>query len=311
MCNASDFAVGAVLGQKKDKELHAVYYASRTLDEAQKNYATTEKELLAVVYAFEKLCEYQVGSRVIVHTDHTAIKYLMQKKDAKSRLLRWILLLQEFDIEIKDKRGVENRVADHLSRIQIEDDVPIDDFFPMEKVYQTDSSFIGDICLTSEKPWIDTKDAMSIDTPDDQTQDTSPTTITFNIKVSVVCNTFHPEHDSLVDKIFGRKVHLVERSLKDRPWYTDIVNYLAVDVEPEELRGYTRKIFLEKLGDIIGTNHISTNISLTGYIDVVLPKLKSQISYTNAMGPTMVDIMQPLNGIKKFSSWILVANHIS
>ena len=98
MCDASDFSVGAVLGQKKDKKVHAVYYASRTLDEAQRNYATTEKELLVVVYAFEKFCQYLVGSRVIVHTDHAAIKYLMQKKDTKPRLLRWILLLQEFDI---------------------------------------------------------------------------------------------------------------------------------------------------------------------------------------------------------------------
>ena len=92
MCDASDFAVGAVLGQRKDKRLHAVYYASRTLDKAQRNYATTEKELLPVVYAFEKFRQYLVGSRVIVRTDHAAIKYLMQKKDAKPRLLRWILL---------------------------------------------------------------------------------------------------------------------------------------------------------------------------------------------------------------------------
>ena len=98
MCDASDFAVGPVLGQKKDKKLQAVYYASRTLDETQRTYATTEKELLVVVYAFEKFRQHLVGSRVIVHTDHAAIKYLMQKKDAKPRLLRWILLLQEFDI---------------------------------------------------------------------------------------------------------------------------------------------------------------------------------------------------------------------
>ena len=88
MCDASDFAVGACLGQRKDKMLLAVYYASQTLDEAQRNYATTEKELLAVVYAFEKFRQYLVGSRVIVHNDQAAIKYLMQKKDAKPRLLR-------------------------------------------------------------------------------------------------------------------------------------------------------------------------------------------------------------------------------
>ena len=83
MCDASNFAVGAVLGQRKDKKLYAVYYASRTLDEEQRNYATTEKELLAVVYAFETFCQYLVGSRVIVNTDHAAIKYLIQEKDAK------------------------------------------------------------------------------------------------------------------------------------------------------------------------------------------------------------------------------------
>ena len=122
--------MGTVLGQKKDKKLHDVYYSSRTLDEAQRNYATTEKELLVVVYSFEKSRQYLVGSRVIVHTDHAAIKYLMQKKDVKARLLRWILLLLEFDIKIKDKRGVENGVVDHLSRIKIEDDFHIDDFLP-------------------------------------------------------------------------------------------------------------------------------------------------------------------------------------
>nr|YP_004927554.1 orf141 [Brassica carinata]YP_009228092.1 hypothetical protein AYB38_gp56 [Brassica nigra]AEH43568.1 orf141 [Brassica carinata]AJD85453.1 hypothetical protein BniMp022 [Brassica nigra] len=101
MCDASDYAVGAVLGQRKDRKLSAIYYASRTLDDAQVNYATTALTLLAVVFAFEKFRSYLVGSKVIVHTDHAALRYLLAKKDAKPRLLRWILLLQEFHLVIK------------------------------------------------------------------------------------------------------------------------------------------------------------------------------------------------------------------
>ncbi|GKA68278.1 reverse transcriptase domain-containing protein [Tanacetum coccineum] len=118
MCDASDFAVGVVLGQRKDKYFRPIHYANKTLSNAQTHYTTTEKELLAVMYAFEKFWSYLVLSKTIVYTNHLALKYLFSKQDAKPRLLRWILLLQEFNIEIHDKKGVENLAANHLSRLE-------------------------------------------------------------------------------------------------------------------------------------------------------------------------------------------------
>jgi hypothetical protein len=114
MCDAGDYAVGAVLSQSKDKKHYAISYASKTRTGPQLNYATTEKELLAVVFAIKKFRSYLVGAKVVVYIDHTALKYLLTNKDAKPCLIRWILLLQEFDMEIKDKTGVENSMADHL-----------------------------------------------------------------------------------------------------------------------------------------------------------------------------------------------------
>ncbi|CAL8988366.1 unnamed protein product [Prunus brigantina] len=140
MCDASDYAVGAVLGQRVDKKPHAIYYASRTLNDAQLNYSTTEKELLAVIFALEKFRSYLITNKVIVYTDHAALKYFLAKKDAKPRLIRWILLLQEFDLEIKDKKGSENVVADHLSRLvhvsnEEEDSLPLRESFPDEQLF--------------------------------------------------------------------------------------------------------------------------------------------------------------------------------
>ena len=136
MCDASDFAIGAVLGQRINKLPHVIYYASRTLNDAQLNYTTTEKEFLAVVFALEKFRAYLIGSHVIIYTDHAAIRYLIQKKDAKARLIRWVLLLQEFDLEIRDKKGTENLVADHLSRLpnSLTENSPVNETFPDEQL---------------------------------------------------------------------------------------------------------------------------------------------------------------------------------
>ena len=117
MCDASDFAIGTVLDQRIEGKNYVIFYASKTLNQAQNSYDTTEKEMLAVVYSFEKFRPYLLGSRPIVFTDHATIKYLPANKDFKPRLIKWVLLLQEFEWEVTDKRGTENRVADHLNKI--------------------------------------------------------------------------------------------------------------------------------------------------------------------------------------------------
>nr|GEZ33152.1 reverse transcriptase [Tanacetum cinerariifolium] len=137
MCDASDFAISAVLGQRHKKHFKPIHYASKTMNDAESNYTTTEKEMLTVVYAFEKFGSYLIMNKSIVHTDHSALKYLFAKKDAKARLLRWVLLLQEFDFKILDTKGVENLAADHLSRLEnpyenVLDPKEINETFPLE-----------------------------------------------------------------------------------------------------------------------------------------------------------------------------------
>nr|GFA06863.1 DNA-directed DNA polymerase [Tanacetum cinerariifolium] len=134
-----DYAVGAVLGQRIEKHFRPIHYVSKTMNQAEANYTTTEKEMLAVVYAFEKFRSYLIMNKSIVYTDHFALKYLFAKKDAKARLLRWILLLHEFDFKVINTRGAENYAADHLSRLEnpyekIFDPKEINETFPLESL---------------------------------------------------------------------------------------------------------------------------------------------------------------------------------
>nr|GEV62757.1 reverse transcriptase domain-containing protein [Tanacetum cinerariifolium] len=165
MCDASDYAVGAVLGQRIEKHFRPIHYASKIMNQAEANYTTTEKEMLAVVYAFENFRSYLIKNKSIVYTDHSALKYLFAKKYAKARLLRWILLLQEFDFKVIDTRGAENYAADHLSRLEnpyenIFDPKEINETFPLEslnKVAHKDSSTITPRVLGSLTPSINSQ----------------------------------------------------------------------------------------------------------------------------------------------------------
>ena len=150
MCDDSNFAVGAILGQRKEGKPYMIYYASKLLDDAQINYTTIEKELLAIVYTSDKFRSYLVGQKVIVYSDHVALKYLLSKKDTKPRLLWWILMLQEFDWKVRDKKGSENLIVDLLSWIdqdglkRNDDGVPINETFHDEHLLSV---------VSKELPW--------------------------------------------------------------------------------------------------------------------------------------------------------------
>ncbi|GKA44632.1 reverse transcriptase domain-containing protein [Tanacetum coccineum] len=152
MCDASDFAIGAVLGKHHEKHFRPIHYASKTMNEAESHYTTMEKEMLAVVYAFEKFRSYLILNKSIVYTDHSALKYLFAKKDSKARLIQWVLLLQEFKFKVIDTKGAENLTADHLSRLENPyenalDPKEINETFPLETLNMV--TFRGD----SSTPW--------------------------------------------------------------------------------------------------------------------------------------------------------------
>nr|GFB88036.1 reverse transcriptase domain-containing protein [Tanacetum cinerariifolium] len=129
-----------------------IHYASKTMTDEESNYTTTEKEILAIVYAFEKFWSYLIMNKSIVHTNHFTLKYLFAKKDAKARLLRWVLLLYEFDFKVLDTKGAEKLAADHLSRLEnlyvnMLDPKKINETFPFETLSMV--TFRGD----SSAPW--------------------------------------------------------------------------------------------------------------------------------------------------------------
>nr|GEY69433.1 reverse transcriptase domain-containing protein [Tanacetum cinerariifolium] len=143
---------GVVPEKLQENHFRPIHYASKTMTEAELNYTTTEKEMLAVVYAFEKLQSYLIMNKSIVYTNHSALKYLFAKKDSKARLLRWVLLLQEFKFKVIDTKGAENLAADHLSRLEnphqnVLDPKEINESFPLETLNMV--SFRGN----SSTPW--------------------------------------------------------------------------------------------------------------------------------------------------------------
>ena len=110
--------MGAVLGQK-DLIPYAIYYTSKNLTPTELNYTVTENELLVVVHAINKFRHYITVYETFVHTDHSAIRYLMNKPITNGRVTRWLSLLKEFNITVLDRPGKQNTVADFLSRIKI------------------------------------------------------------------------------------------------------------------------------------------------------------------------------------------------
>jgi hypothetical protein len=142
--DASDISIGVVLGQEEDKKPYAIYFISKNLSLDELNYIVTEKDFLVVIHAINKFCHYITGYPVILYIDHSAIRYLANKPITNGWVTRWLLLLQEFDITIKDRPWRENLVTDFLSHIpKTDDSLTFEDQFPDEHVF----------VFTTKPPW--------------------------------------------------------------------------------------------------------------------------------------------------------------
>lgn len=142
--NASNIAIAVVFGQEEDKKPYAIYYISKNLTLSELNYTVTEKEFLVVIYAINKFRHYIMGYPVVLYTNHSAIKYLANKPITNGRVTRWLILLQEFNIIMRDRPGRENLVADFLSQVPRTDDaVAVEDQFPDEHLF----------VVTVKTPW--------------------------------------------------------------------------------------------------------------------------------------------------------------
>ena len=138
--DASNVAIGSVLSQKDDKKCdHPIYYASRQLVAAERNYSTTEREALGMVYSVQKFRHYLLGYPFVFHVDHDALKYMINKPQLSGRIARWVLLLQEFQFTIEVRPGKQHANADHLSRLTNElGDKPIPDALPDAELFAVD-----------------------------------------------------------------------------------------------------------------------------------------------------------------------------
>ena len=138
--DASNVAIGSVLSQKDENgHDHPIYFASRQLVQAERNYTVTEREALGMIFSVQKFRHYLLGNKFVFHVNHDALKYMINKPQLSGRIARWVLLLQEFDFTVEVRPGKSHANADHLSRLNNESgSEPIDDSFPDAQLFYID-----------------------------------------------------------------------------------------------------------------------------------------------------------------------------